>query len=326
MQASTQWLYLFLCQVGMNNRLQKDKQINSIDAIINKLEKIIGSFSEQEINKLHSFSSTADERAKGFYAGSKEYCDYITNNIIGILKGIIKPNKRETLLIGLFGRFYGRLRDAVQLNNWIYFESTASATRTMFEILVDMILISKDTSSVSIDKYFEYIDLKKYDYMKKYYEYIDAKKCSKNEFYYSAKEYVDNINKSKDVASTIKQVWRAEKLPKTWTGNDLATNAENAELSEIYRYLYARLCWQTHSGLTHVLGFKQDYFINTYGEAHLNIQAFTMRMLRIFIGEFKLDKAMPNLMKSIETVEQVPAISFIIQDLNKMNQATVKPK
>lgn len=278
---------------------------------------IIEDYFEKELNKLSkeekdellklqkSSKNTPEEGANAFYQGTRVYSMFINKSILPILNAQLKLNDREKILRGLFIRVVLKLEALMTLQSPKYFEAVASTLRTIFEIMVDVILISDNTIPNGVEKYYKFVDAQKYEYARKYIDNCDYSKMNEMEkgFYDSSKKHVSDMDAKINFPVFYQTHWGQDEKPPTWTGKDIFKNAEDAGCSILYRYIYARICWDTHSGITNILGLEKDYFPSAFALHHGYIHKFTTEIIKRVAREFHLYKVAPGLNKALKTID-----------------------
>lgn len=264
--------------------------------------------------------ANAEESANAFFQTSKIYSSFIQKAIMPVLNTQFDLKDREKLLFGLFIRTFQRLDAITHLDSPKYFETIASTLRTIFEIMVDIALISDNKISDGVKKYYKYVESQRYEYARKYVENVDCSKLNEMEksFYTSADKYIKEILDKIDVVSIYNTYWGQDKPPKTWTGKDIFSNADLAGYDKEYRFIYARICWDTHSGVTNILGMNKDYFPSTFAINHMFIHKFIANIIRIIAKEFHLYKVAPGLNKSLQTIENHTGAVLVQKQIDKI--------
>ncbi|MFA5103987.1 MAG: DUF5677 domain-containing protein [Candidatus Margulisiibacteriota bacterium] len=289
------------------------------------IEREINQLSKENLALLKTMKpGTTRIGADAFYTCTKEYFVFIRKYIIPILMSQLKLKDKEKILLGLYLRMVSRLDAVIELNNIKYYETIASNCRTIFEILVDSKLLWLNMINDDTNKYFQYVDAKKYEYAKKYINGVDPKTATiiNEDFISEAKKYVANKNESADYKILYKRLWGMASLPDTWTGKKIFGNADLVGMAEDYRYLYARLCWDTHSGLTGVLAFDKNYYIASFGISHLYIEKYISLITDIIIECFHLSSVIPKLKILLQELSQIPGAVILKSQLDQLKKST----
>jgi len=93
------------------------------------------------------------KRVGAFYKGTDAIAKFVEKELIEILRSQLNLNDKEKAIIGTYLRMYAYLRSMVAMNHRIHFQGAASATRSLFELLLDMKMIAEDNSGELINKF-----------------------------------------------------------------------------------------------------------------------------------------------------------------------------
>src|SRR3990167_4337870 len=92
------------------------------------------------------------KRIEAFYEGTRAAVDLAQQVMIPQLKALMNPSRKEEILKGLYFRMYAWMRTLVSLNDAVHFQADASATRSIFELLLEIKLIMDDNPKGAIKK------------------------------------------------------------------------------------------------------------------------------------------------------------------------------
>ena len=93
------------------------------------------------------------KKIEAFYEGTSAAKNLAQQVMIPQLMALIKPSRKEVIIKGLYFRMYGWMHSLVCLKETIHFQAAASATRSIFELLLDIKLIIDDKPKDAIQKF-----------------------------------------------------------------------------------------------------------------------------------------------------------------------------
>ncbi|HBO97080.1 MAG TPA: hypothetical protein DE315_00005 [Candidatus Omnitrophica bacterium] len=259
------------------------------------------------------------KRIEAFYEGTRAAADLAQQVMIPQLKALMNPSRKEEILKGLYFRMYAWMRTLVSLNDTVHFQAAASATRSIFELLLDIKLIMDDNPKGAIQKFNAFVEVEKFRMAK---GYVDFKNRN------PALRYVGDRGKENLVNKQGEQE-RIEKLralhwgndskgrpiiPKHWSGWPTNKRAEEAGKHDEFFYCasFGLLSWYTHSGPTGVQGMSKEALEAVFGNSHMLAQPMFLDATLLVAKEFKLITAIPQLTDRIK--EAGLAVGTVILD------------
>lgn len=231
------------------------------------------------------------------------------------LKFINPKDLRENFIICIWQRGLCWLQSLSKMNQTSDFQAITFASRAMFEIYIDLVLITFDKSGEKSNKlhcWAESEKLKAFELQIKY-ENENGIENDPSILYF--------INTFKaEIENNRFSIWGNQKHPKQnrWTGNGLDVDAKEVDklcLSETRKFLgkglehyyeteYRRLHWDIHSGITSVFNYEpQKFSLNNFG-AFWNSSNFGILCTKLILTEFDFSKAIQNFEEVFENLQK----------------------
>ena len=104
-------------------------------------------------------SSEIIRGAEAFYAGTVQTIDFAEKVMNPVLKGQIKPSKKETAIITIYFRMFLQLYALKLLNEYRSFQSVVACSRSIFEQLLDLKLLIENKVENPIDKFHAFVEI-----------------------------------------------------------------------------------------------------------------------------------------------------------------------
>lgn len=242
------------------------------------------------------------KRIEAFYEGTHAAADLAEQVMIPQLRALIKPSRKERAIIGLYYRMYTWMRSLVSLNDTIHFQATASATRSIFELLLDIKLLIDDNPENSIDKFEAFIQVEKFRVAKKYVDFKGKNPGLKYTSDLTKEKLVSKPGEESRIHKLIELIWGKNEKGKPkkiehWSGWNIDRRAKEAgkDYEFFYHESFALLSWYMHSGLVGFKGVTKEGLEVVFGYSHMLAAPMFRDATLLVARELKLIQAIPQL-------------------------------
>jgi len=275
-------------------------------------------------NKLH-IEIPLRNKVEAFFKGTDALLQFSNEVIDPIIKGLIKSNDKEQALIITYYRINNWIRALVLMNDTMYFQSVASGTRTILELLLDLNILYKHSDKY-LKKYYAFNEIQKYYYAQKIKEFKNV--YNLDESLYSIQiDYLKSIDISK-IEQIIIDNWgfnlkQKPNKPKHWTGMTVIKRAEllGIDYLKLYHDCYHLTNWYVHSGLSGYINLKSDTIDALFGTCHRIAQIAFAEAIEICAKEFKISIAIDWFQEAINSLKLIPGkilIDYEVEQLKKL--------
>jgi len=227
-------------------------------------------------------------------------CQLVENFVDRIRNGIFSVwlNKDDAYVVyhGTLLRIVSHLRSLSKMNHPSDFQAISAASRALFEINVDIVLLTLDSLNHPISKISFWEESAKLDRADKMVDfYAKNSTLIRPNFY---QENVDFINlKGANIRSQRKTDKNGKKIHTArWTGRDLRNDAiiadgyGNFKFEEFYVLRHSPLCWNTHgSGLAGVRFISEENFPAISAIAFNESARFALKSAQLIARKFSPD-------------------------------------
>jgi hypothetical protein len=273
-----------------------------------------------------------NDAAHAFWTCTKEIVSFAEKVMIPVLKGIIQPNKREIALRDTYFRMCLWFSGMAKLDSPMYFQQAAVATRCLFELLLDLKILSNDKTNVELNKFMAFPQIEKYNKAKVTIDFFEKHPDLPSPDLSKKKIWItDPKNSEATIENNIRKYWGLNikgrpNVPKNhWTGMDAKSRAKNLGIKyeRFYIETYYWLSWYVHPGSTGYQGFDEDTFKAAFGMSHSLAQEIFLEATLICSHEFKLT-SLDNLKKTIpqilEQLQMHPGIVLMQKEIEQIKK------
>jgi hypothetical protein len=247
-----------------------------------------------------------------------------------MVQGLINQNPREECLIELYYRMAMLLKSLRKLNGPIHFQTIAAIARSLFELGLDIVLFSQDTSNDSVDRLSAFTRIERYRCAKKLVDYYINRPAPPNLDLFIQRQLCADAKEKLDIDSLIRQYWGIDskgkpKWPKHWSKfQDARRRAHHVgnNWEECYVRNYYMLSWQIHPGLTGIAGLSQESFDSFVMEAFQLSTDVVLESYKIIGRELQLAKAMPEWDDRLTFLGRVIGLALVDKCLQALGEPT----
>ncbi len=253
-----------------------------------------------------------NKKIEAFYEGTRAATELAKQVMIPQLKALINPSRKEEIIKGLYFSMYAWMLTLVSLNDTVHFQGAASATRSIFELLLDIKLLIEDKPINSIDKFDAFIQVEKFRAAKKYVEFKMSNPGLKYKSGLAKEKLVNKSGEENRINTLIVLNWGKAKKSKPrkiehWTGWGINKRAQEAgkDYEFFYHESFALLSWYLHSGLVGIKGMSTESLGAVFGNSHMLAAPLFLDATLLVAEELKLLKAIPQLIDWIKEAKLV---------------------
>ncbi len=289
-----------------------------------KISENTVNYSTNDIQELREISDdidlTMEEQANAFYSALKELSEKITRRIFPVLRELEDLSDKQSVTGNILFRMIAWIRSLAKLD-WVEdLQAAAAGTRSLFELYLDLYLITEDKSENWVERYLNYPDIKRYSSAKKVVNNIGEKNHD-TPFFKQAKNLIDKHEEHEKVKNKFNKYWKKysrKNDPKDlrhWSGIDSARSRAEKFLGDEGRKLYVEtndvLNMLIHSDPTGFSQLRGDNFHAAFGHCYSKSHDLFLKGLRRSSDVLKLKRNIQNLDDLFETFDQLPG-QFIL--------------
>ena len=186
----------------------------------------------------------------------------------GVLQGLLAATAREQAALRLYYRMAAYLASVRRLDSPIHFQSIAAAARSVFELALDIALLSGDTTTESVDRMTAFTRVERYRVASRLVDFYANRPVPPNFSITEQRRLCADATEGAAVEALILQYWGRDRngslnWPAHWSRfRDARGRARHVAPNWEDRYVryYSILSWHVHSGAVGVAGLAQDVF------------------------------------------------------------------
>lgn len=244
------------------------------------------------------------QKATGqFFAMLKSVAQFDEREVRGVTKTLLSPTDRDNCFLAVYHRTVGNVASLRQLTNVQHFQAVSMLTRTLFELAVDIRLLSVLPDAVA--KMLVFSEVEKLRCARRILDF----KASHPAAAIEDSVYRSFVTaKAQNIEAKKNALWPGQKLVEHWSGIKLAKRVEllGAPFDERYAVEYPRLSWYVHAGLTGVANLEAGAFLALCGVALRSSTDSYEQILLAMIDEFKIGKADQKIKDKLNVAKLLP--------------------
>lgn len=275
------------------------------------------------------------ELFSSYHDGLKEAVDFVQSKVIGVLRGQLSLCAKESAILGIFLRTHALASSLTRLNHKIDFNAVAGIARIMFELLLDIKLISGPMNDqINQDRFLAFPEVNRYrtaskivDLQKKHPDLVNRS------FFVSdiRKEFVDKPGKATAISTKVLTLWGKTKTgkpiwPKHWSGLHIRERAEKfgPTYEQEYLEIYSFLSSYTHAGSEAYAGLSEETLEGVYGMSLDYARYIYIESLVICSNVFDIEKGIESFNQVIKFLEDAPRNLLIKHCVKKIKGTNSK--
>lgn len=280
---------------------------------------------------------TTHELVSSYYDGLKEAVDFVQSRIIGVLSGQLNLSKQEQSVLGIFFRIHALACSLIRLNQKIDFNAVAIIARTIFELLLDIKMLSSPTvKQRDLERFISFPDVDRFRKahkivsLQKQYPYLEDRSLLDSS---KRKEFVEEPGKCDTIKAKVEELWGKNKKgklnwPDNWSGSSIREQAKyfGPLYEQEYLEIYSLLSSYTHGGGSAYFGFSVKTFESVYGNSLEYARKMYIEAVIICSEMFNLKKGIVNFIQIIDFLKNAPKDILIAHGLKKLGEGLEEDK
>lgn len=274
-------------------------------------------------------------RLDATYDGTKELYNFCKEIIIPAVQSLVNPGPNEDAIRGAYYRMFLLLESAISLNHTKFFQTTASTTRSLFELLLDIKFLSDDEGGSWTKKYHAFPEVDKFNIATKLVKFDQSNPRILAKDIAIQKDYIENTERIKRINENIISNWGRDKngqpqKPRHWTGMNIDSRAHifGLDCEAMYLEIFPNLSLYVHSGSTGYAGISKEGLESCFGLCHRQIQRIVIEATAICSKVLKIDEAVRHQLNDsldniLEKIKLAPG-RFIVEEQIKILKKTKK--
>jgi hypothetical protein len=188
----------------------------------------------------------------------------------------------------------GWIYSLVAMNSLRHIQGVAAATRSLFELLLDLNILARDTTDELVERFHNFVEVKRFDTAKKTVNFNNANPSLVNYDDSPQRTLLNTPGKEAHVKNLLLKHWPGhKKCPDHWTGEDTRKRAVGLgpQFEELYVRTYSVLSWYVHPGSVCYAGMDANALENGFGWYHSLSQEFFLNATSVCGRQMKVDVA-----------------------------------
>ncbi|MEO8496168.1 MAG: DUF5677 domain-containing protein [Planctomycetota bacterium] len=254
-----------------------------------------------------------ETQLRAILSGTEGVFEFAREHVVPVVRDQLSKNKYESVFSATYYRMCLWFEAIVVLKDPRHFQLAQSASRSLFELLIDVKLLIRDPTAVEQVNAFTRVE--RFRRAHRLNTFLNEHPSVDKSGYSAEIKHATDPATRVEIDSLREQHWGRDsknKLiwPKHWSGKDAARRAADLGLEFEERYIsdYSFQSWYTHPGLAGIAGLSGGDLTKAFAIAHLVSQRSFSRATEAVASEFRLFDAIPGLrdklrLASVETVK-----------------------
>jgi hypothetical protein len=220
-----------------------------------------------------------------------------------VINTLLTPSRREQCFIGIYRRSLANIATLQELKSPKHFQAILMLARSVFELAVDIKLMSIVADSAL--KMIEFVDVEKLRTARKVLRFKADHPGSQLDV--STYDSFIAANASR-IDAARRTLWPKPETMSHWSGMKMPGRAKllGDPFEEIYEVHYPQLSWQVHSGLTGIVNLKAETFTMMCGQAFKIAADSYEEILTAMIEGFDLEKGNEKIKGKLRAAKLLP--------------------
>lgn len=277
---------------------------------------------------------TAHELISSYHDGLREAVDFVQSQVVGTLRGQINLSQQEKAIIGIFLRIHALASSLVRLNNKIDFNAVAGVARTVFELLLDMkLLTSPNLAQQDLNRFFAFSEVDRFrkarrivELQEQHPELVDNSLLDSS----MRKKFVEQRTQDKGIEKKVESLWGRTpkgklKWPDHWSGLSIRDRlaAFGPLYEQEYLEVYSLLSSYAHGGSSAYYGLTEEALESVYGISLEYARKLYIESLLICSKVFNLREGIESFGQVLAFLQNAPKHILIEYGLKRLNSTKV---
>jgi hypothetical protein len=200
-----------------------------------------------------------------YFDGTKHMHDFGREVMIPQLKALLGPSAQEIALRDTYFKMHLHLGSAITMNRVDHFQSVAALTRSLFELHLDMKIITADKTGDAVKRYSEFPEIERYRRAEQLIAFDAAHPGQIKQDLSAQRAFIAEPARKARVATAIGP---KKRYPEHWSGMNARDRARHVGQEALYVEVYALLSWYVHAGAAGTTGMSKDAIESVFGVCH----------------------------------------------------------
>lgn len=232
------------------------------------------------------------EQVTAFVEGTACLHDLIENTVCPVILGQLVKSDFEQAVAGTYYRIALLVRGVASLSDPAHFQIANSVARTIFELVVDLKLLTSDRTLAA--KFFAFARVVKFRKAEQLVRFLNDNPSVDQVPHQDAISFASDTRRQEVKRECIK-FWginsnNLPNWPEHWSGRNIADRARQAglEFEEMYRSQFFLQSQYVHADPAGIQNLSRDALICSFGIAHGLIQRLAATATDLIGNEFRL--------------------------------------
>lgn len=245
---------------------------------------------------------------------------FVTDHIVGVLKSTIDKSDYEKALMATYGRIYLWVEAIVALKESRHFQVVHAGGRSIFELLLDLKLLSLDPSSA--EKFHAFTKIDRFKSADRLARFLEHNKDVDRSHYQAELQLANNRAERDEFESLCERHWGRTgegkpRQPRHWYDKIVEHRASDAGYAETYARDYKFQSWHVHGGAVGIGGLSQEDLTKGYILGLVRVYYSFLDATALVIQEFKLDAAIPGVLQELRKTADAVAVRIVDELLDR---------
>ncbi len=286
----------------------------------------------EEIQKAEVTDLSVRQRVEAFYKGTDAIRHFAAEVMIPVLRGQLNLNDHESAVTGNYYRMHLWILSLVAMNSRVHFQGAASAARSLFELLLDVKLLERDSDGSMTAKFQAFPDLDRFRVANQVVKYNDAH-CDSNIQDTLQRDSIQAPGKKQAIDQLARQHWGTTKAgnpkrPNHWSGMNVRERATHLgnKYEELYVEAYPLMSWFVHAGSACYRGLDEHALESCFGICHSIAQRCFLEATELTAAIMHITEAVEGFNDILEDLRLTPGKVIVKEQAQMIDQAREKAK
>ena len=280
----------------------------------------------EELEKASVSDLSLKARLDAFFDGTKHMCDFANEVMVPQLNALLQISDRESAIRTTYFRMVLILRSIIALNHTQHFQTVASATRSLFELYLDIGSLASGDTDEAAQKYYEFTEIERYRRAKQLVEFTSRNPNALSDVS-NQRAFYEDAERRKRIEARVRKGKNGEWIyPKHWTGKNVRDRARELDLEAWYIEIYPLLSWYVHGGATGIAGMSRDALESCFGTCHRLTQKIFLDATSICAKETRISDAIECFGRWMEGLRLKPGEIIVEEQIKQLEEAKQKSR
>jgi hypothetical protein len=229
-----------------------------------------------------------------FFDGTKHMCDFANEIMVPQLTTLLRKSDKECAIVANYFRMILILRSIVVLNHPQHFQTVASATRSLFELYLDIMALSRDHTGKAVQRYHEFTEIERFRRAEQLLHFASVNPNALADTS-NQRTFYENAERRKRVETLVRKDKKGRWIyPEHWTERSVRDRAKALDLEALYVETYPLLSWYVHGGGAGIGGMSREALESCFGICHSLVQRFFLDATALCAKETQISAAIED--------------------------------